>query len=334
MGFTVDPDLEDLCASVRTVLESAVLDDWRATWAAAVDLGWPTVGVPPEQGGLGLGQVGLSLLLEAAGRSYCPVVVSSAGLAGAALVQAGPAPGSAEALARIAAGAVATVATGAPAVVDRDRLRGAFAVVTDATRAEILVVRATQGGRDVLAVVDAGAPGVRVTPLDGPDLSVPIGAVAFAGVAPSAVIPVDAVAVLAACRASVAADLIGGAQRSLEVAVDYARERRQFGRAIGGFQGVKHPLADVYVGIERARSLAYGAAVMVDAGSADAPRTAAMAKAAASEAALHAAKVAVQTFGAMGTTWENGMHRHLGRARQGSALLGSPRDLYLELAAG
>jgi alkylation response protein AidB-like acyl-CoA dehydrogenase len=307
-------------------------DEWRATWATAVELGWPTVGLPVAAGGLGLGQVGLSLLLEAAGRSICPVILSTAGLAGAALGCADPEPVIAEWQRRIAAGAVATLTTGVRAPVVGGRMRCAFPVVTDATRAEVFVVPAVRSGRDVLAVVEATDPAVEVIALDGPDLSVPIGAVRFDGVAPIAVVPVDDAAMLAACRTSVAADLVGGAQRSLELAVAHARERYQFGLPIGTFQGVKHPLADVYVGIERARSLTYGAAVLIDAASDDAPRAAAMAKAAASEAALLAAKVAIQTFGAMGTTWENGLHRQLGRARQGFALFGPPRDLYLEVA--
>ncbi len=342
MGFTIDDDLEELCASVRAVLEGGdlerrVADDWRATWATAVELGWPTVGIPAELGGLGLGQVGLSLLLEAAGRSLGPVIVSTAGLAGAALTQAGPDPATADALARIGAGAVATLATGAPATVEGDRLRGAFPVVTDATRADMFVVPATRDGRDVLAVVEATDPGASVTAREGPDHSVPIAAVVFDGAAPFAVVPVAAAAVLAACRTSVAADLVGGAQRALELAVAYACARRQFGRVIGEFQAVKHPLAEVYVQIERARSLTYRAAVTIDDPEAD-PRVvaeaAAMAKAAAAEAALGAAKVGIQTFGAVGTTWENELHRHLGRARQGLALLGTPRDLYLGVAAG
>ena len=354
MGFTIDDDLEELRASVRAVLErsprdvAAESDDsWRATWSTAVYLGWPTVGLPAELGGLGLGQVGLSLLLEAAARSLCPAILGTAGLAGAALVQAArepsasarPAPGPAEALARIAGGAVATLALEGTAAIESGTgfLNGAFATVTDATRAELFVVSATRGSRAVLAVVDAVDPGVHVTPLPGPDLSVPIAAVAFDGAAPRATVPADARAVLAAARSSVAADLLGSAQRSLELAVAYACERRQFGRVIGEFQAVKHPLADVYVQIERGRSLTYGAAVMIDDPAADArvvSDTAAMAKAAAAEAALLAAKVGIQTFGAMGTTWENELHRHLGRARQELALFGTPRDLYLELAGG
>lgn len=350
MGFTIDAELEDLRASVRAVLEREPVgatgsdESWRAIWSTAVELGWPTVGLPPEHDGLGLGQVGLALLLEAAGRFLCPAILSTAGLAGAALAQAARGPsasagtptGLADALASIAAGAVATLATDGPAEVERATglLRGTFATVTDATRAELFVVAATRAGGAVLAVVVAGDPDVRVTPLPGPDLSVPIAGVSFDSADPLVTVAVDERAVLAAARTSVAADLLGGAQRSLELAVAYACERRQFDRVIGGFQAVKHPLADVFVQIERARSLTYGAAVMIDDPAADplvVARTAAMAKAAASEAALGAAKVGIQTFGAMGTTWENDLHRFLGRARQELALFGTPRDLYLEL---
>ena len=342
MGFTVDADLEDLRASVRAVLESDAPTepgDWRATWATAVELGWPAVGLPEADGGLGLGQVGVALMLEATGRSRCPVVLSTAGLAGTALGQVGPEPQAAATRARIARGAAATLAMGATAGVEvvLGALHGTADVVTDASRAELFVVVATRDRQAVLAVVEASDPRVRVAPLAGPDVSTPIGSVQFDGAVPGAIVPVDAGTVVAACRTSVAADLIGGAQRSLELAVAYASARQQFGRAIGEFQGVKHPLADVYVGIERARSLTYAAAVLIDDPGADpqaASRHAAMAKAAASEAALAAAKVGIQTFGAMGTTWENDLPRHLGRARQGFALFGTPRDLYLELAAG
>ena len=122
----------------------------------------------------------------------------------------------------------------------------------------------------------------------------------------------------------------------LDITVTHANTREQFDRVIGSFQGVKHRLADCYVAIERARSLTYGAAMLVTDPVADAEETwraAALAKAAASEAAVETARAGVQVHGALGMTWEHDVHLYLRRAWQLEPVLGDSAALYRAAAA-
>ncbi|EUA23422.1 acyl-CoA dehydrogenase, C-terminal domain protein [Mycobacterium xenopi 4042] len=102
-----------------------------------------------------------------------------------------------------------------------------------------------------------------------------------------------------------AAQLVGAGQALLDAAVDYAKQRSQFGRAIGSYQAIKHKLADVHIAVELARPLVYGAALSLAGDSADAHRDVSAAKVAASDAALAAARSALQTHGAIGFTAEH-----------------------------
>jgi alkylation response protein AidB-like acyl-CoA dehydrogenase len=125
------------------------------------------------------------------------------------------------------------------------------------------------------------------------------------------------------------------ADRILEVTVEHARTRCQFGRPIGGFQAVKHRLADLYLAVERARTLTYDAAMVhddPDAGPARREVAASLAKAAAGEAAMSAARTGVQLHGAIAITWENDLHLLARRARQGSLALGDHRVHYRRAA--
>jgi alkylation response protein AidB-like acyl-CoA dehydrogenase len=125
-------------------------------------------------------------------------------------------------------------------------------------------------------------------------------------------------------RTVVAAELIGTARRALDGAVQYAKERHQFGRAIGSFQGIKHMLADRYVQLEAAGLLVDAAITAVDEGRSGAPAAALAALAAATEAAQAAAGDALQTHGGIGFTWEHPSHVFLKRVRARRSLFGSP----------
>ena len=116
-----------------------------------------------------------------------------------------------------------------------------------------------------------------------------------------------------------AAQLIGGAEALLAAAVDYAKQRTQFGRVIGSYQSIKHKLADVHIAIELARPLIYGAALSMDA------RDVSAAKAAASEAATHAARAALQTHGAIGYTAEHDLSLWLLRVQALRSAWGTPQ---------
>ena len=121
-----------------------------------------------------------------------------------------------------------------------------------------------------------------------------------------------------------ATDLLGGAQRCLDMAVGHARERIQFGRPIGSFQAIKHTCADMMVAVESARSAAYYAGCVAAEGGDDLARVASLAKAWCSEAYFRCAADALQVHGGVGFTWEYDVHLHLKRARGGESFLGSP----------
>ncbi len=149
--------------------------------------------------------------------------------------------------------------------------------------------------------------------------------------APVAATAVEVESALAAPLVAAAADLVGVAGTALARSVEHAKARRQFGKPIGAFQGVKHALADNYVSLERARSLTYAAAARLDdptTDSATAWPAAAMAKAAAGDAAVGCARTAVQVHGAIAQTWEHDIHLYLRHAWQAAATLGDSRALY------
>jgi alkylation response protein AidB-like acyl-CoA dehydrogenase len=121
---------------------------------------------------------------------------------------------------------------------------------------------------------------------------------------------------------ALAAEQLGGAQRALDMAVAYAKERVQFGRPIGSFQALKHELADVMVKVEAARSAVYYAGCAAAASGDALPAAASMAKASASEAFSFATATALQVFGGVGFTWEYDVHLYFKRARSSATLLG------------
>lgn len=316
-----------LAAECPTTFVRASYDDperWRGLWKTVVDLGWTALAEPEPE----MGAVELVLLMEECGRAAAPVpLLSSIGLA------AGVGETVRGELAAGAVGALAVAGVGSrtmsPGVrLDSGRLVGVAGVVADAARAELFVVLASGPDGDVASVVRAE--GVTLSGDHSLDPSRPVADVSF-DVVPESVTPVASGEALARPYTAAAAELVGVASRLLEMGVEYAKTREQFGQAIGSFQGVKHKLADVYVAVERARSLTYLAAMMLDVGQ-PAWRAGALAKAAASEAAMTAARACVQVHGAIAQTWEHDAHLFVRRAWQAAAAYGDARVLYKEVA--
>ena len=133
--------------------------------------------------------------------------------------------------------------------------------------------------------------------------------------------------------AALALEAAGIAQRALELAVEHARTREQFGRPIGAYQAVSHPLADTYVESELARSLAYWAAWCLAEGDDETPVAAAAAKSFAGDAAVAACERAIQVLGGIGFTWEHPLHAYYERALAIQAYGGYPRELRARIAA-
>jgi alkylation response protein AidB-like acyl-CoA dehydrogenase len=233
--------------------------------------------------------------------------------------------------------APARVAGRGPAGSGTVKLRGTIRAVADALPAQALLVPA-EGVPAGLYLVQAGAPGVHLTPVVSLDMTrqlcdislddaegrpVAVGADAEAAV----------LAGLTAGAAVLAAEQLGLAQRCLDLTVAYVKERRQFARPIGSFQALKHRLADLWTTITLARAASrYAAACLAD-GDRDAPVAVALAKSACCEAAVLAAQECVQLHGGIGFTWEHPAHLYLKRAKAASLAFGAPGAHRAALAA-
>ncbi|HKI42341.1 MAG: acyl-CoA/acyl-ACP dehydrogenase [Mycobacterium sp.] len=320
--------------AARQALDDA--ERWRGLWKMVVDLGWTELAAPDSGD---YGPLELAVVLEECGAAIAPVpLLSSVGLAAGALRGSGLD----SVLADIAGGAVATLAVhapgarlpGAPMTLRQGRLRGRAVAVPDLPRADLIVTLARTDDDGIAVAVARCGDGVTVMPAgESTDPAQPLADVEI-DAQPLAVAPVNIEAALAAPLVAAAADLVGVAGAALHRSVEHAKTRRQFGSPIGAFQGIKHALADNYVGVERARSLTYAAAARLSDPSiapAEAWTAAALAKAAAGDAAANCARTTVQVHGALGQTWEHDSHLYVRRAWQGAALLGDSRALYHEV---
>ena len=341
---TVRDILRTVCPreAARQALNDA--ERWRGLWKTVVDLGWTELAAPDS---VDYGLLELAVVLEECGAAIAPIpLLSSVGLAAGAL-RALPDNGLEAVLAEIAGGVVATLAVhapgtrlpGAPMTLRHGRLHGRAVAVPNLSRAELIVTvaRTDDGPGVVAAAVARCGDGVTVvSPGESTDPAQPLADVEI-DTEPLAVAPLGTggiEAALAAPLVAAAADLVGVAGAALQRSVEHAKTRRQFGTPIGAFQGVKHALADNYVGVERARSLTYAAAARLSAANvdpADAWTAAALAKAAAGDAAASCARTMVQVHGALGQTWEHDSHLYVRHAWQGAAMLGDSRALYHEV---
>ena len=303
---------------------------WHGLWKSVVDLGWTALA------GDEFDAIDLVAVLEECGAAIAPIpMLSSVGLAAGVLMAGGPAFD--PALADIASGTVATLATQAagrrlptaPMTFRGGRVQGKAVGVPELSRAEYIVTLAASDDETVAAVLRVGND-VEVHETDSIDPSRPLADMRV-DVVPDAVARVDLESALSVPLLATAAELVGVAAAALRRSVEHAKSRTQFGKPIGSFQGIKHALADNYVSVERARSLTYAAAARVDDPATTASQrwiAAALAKAAAGDAAVNCARTAVQVHGAIAQTWEHDMHLYVRRAWQGAALLGDSRALY------
>ena len=309
-------------------------------WKEIAGLGWTGLMVAEEHGGAGLGALHLALLLEEMGRVLLPSPFLAGALAGAALSAAGDArwlPGlaSGDLLATLAfaepegswepGDVAATAEPGKNGFV----LRGAKAYVPAAASANLVVTPFREpDGAMALFAVELPAAGVVVEPETGVDPTRRSGRVLFddARVGAEARLPGDGAAALAAAFrlgwTALAAEAVGAAESTLILTRDYAVDRAQFGRQIGSFQAVKHPLVNVMIAVESARTLTYGAAAAINHAEESSEIPARMAKAAASDAFHFAANRAVQLHGGYGFTIDCDVHHFFKRALWVRATLG------------
>jgi alkylation response protein AidB-like acyl-CoA dehydrogenase len=299
-------------------------------WNALMGLGLGALVLPEREGGSGLGLLDLALLVEAAGAVATPGPLLQHLVATLAVGLCDDAALKARLLGRLAEGTtIATLAFGDgwpgsqfPASFEHGRATGSVAPVTGAISASVFVVNTQDGG---LALVEDEGVGKRA--LAGTDRSRPVGQVKFDNAAATLIFaPGDAriMRVFNAALILIAADALGGAQYCLDLSVAYAGEREQFGQPIGRFQALKHQLAAMAMEVEPARALLWYAAHAWDAGLDDASHAAAQAKAHITDRFVSVSRAAVEAHGAIGYTWEYGLHLWLRRALFDQAYLGSP----------
>jgi len=361
MDFAFTPEQELLRRTARAVLaECASMERVRqmiadadglgdAEWRRMAALGWQGLLVPEEYGGSGLGMLELAIVLEEMGRVVLPGPFVGTVLAGLAILAGGDAVQRAHWLPRIADGTSrATVAVleesgrwdpGAiGAVLQREHdglvLSGTKRFVSEAERADLLVCavrRADDDGRLALALLERDTPGLTITPLAGMDQTRRVATVAFERVRVAAdhLLPCDGENELARLldrgRVALAADMCGGAERVLELTVEYAKVRQQFGRAIGSFQAIQHRCADMSVEVEKAKAATYYAAWADAEGADDAALAAVTAKAIAGDAYRFVTAHAIQVHGGIGFTWEHDLHLYFKRAQADEVAFGDAR---------
>ena len=280
------------------------------SWQALMALGIGALALPEADGGAGLGLLDAALVCEMAGSAAAPGPLIGQ-IVGAIAVANCANAATRELLPAIASGeAVVTLA------LDGDLVQAARA-------AQYFLADDGAGG---LHLIEAGD-GAKIEPLTATDRSRPVSRVSFGTVEAHPLYPAgdpmvqrlkDAALVL------IAADSLGGAQHCTDLSVDYAKTREQFGQPIGKFQGLKHQLAQMALEVEPARALVWYAAYAWDAGLADAPRAAAMAKAHLCEVYTRTTRAAIAAHGGIGYTWEYGLNYWFRRSIYNRAWLGSP----------
>ena len=313
----------------------------RATWQALAELGWPALTLPESLGGSGLGFAEAAIVAEALGRhAVIQHYVACATMPSVILVAATASPATTDLAQLLQSGEkLLTLAwqeeTGqldavspATRLVDGS-LHGRKIFVPAADSDSILLVLADRGGVPVLVGVDASSANVAIesvpTGLGG------FGHVTFTGAPVQGQVPLlegagaiqAVVAAIDAARALLAAQLHGVANGCLSKTLEYVADRKQFGRAIGSFQSIRHRCVDLRIGCALAGATWHDAVVALDSGRSDASLAAAAAKARCADVALDVGRASVQMHGAMGYTEEGGVGRYLRTAMAGGAWLGS-----------
>jgi alkylation response protein AidB-like acyl-CoA dehydrogenase len=317
-------------AEIRRLMETDTAYD-ATLWSKLTDQGYTGIIFPEAYGGVGLGKVELMLLMEEAGRALLPgPFFSTVVLAGTVLDAVGTSGHKEEYLASICRGevrsTVAILEAGASWNM-RDiqlsavngKLNGEKFFVSDAAVADFLVVVARNG----VFVTDSKSHGLKITPMSGMDLTRKLYAVEFSNTpAEELGSNLNLPRAFDIATAALAAELVGGMQRTLDVTVEYAKTRKQFGKPIGIFQAVQHQCAEMYLETESSRSAAYYAGWALEENSPEAAVAVSIAKMYCSDAARTVGNRGIQIHGGMGFTWENDLHLYYRRAKASETAFG------------
>ena len=313
----------------RLMATDCAYDD--SLWRKLTAQGYTGIIFPEEYNGVGLGKVELILLMEEAGRALLPgPFFSTVVLSGSVIDGVASAEQKKKYLAPICRGearsTVAILEAAASwdlgqiqmAAVNR-RLSGEKLFVPDAAVADWILVLARNG----VFLVDKKSPGVTVSPMFSMDLTRKLYAVQFDNASAEKLgdLAGSKTAIDIATTALVA-EMVGGMQRTLDMTVEYAKTRKQFGKTIGSFQAVQHQCADMYLETERSRSAAYYAAWALEENVPDASAAVSIAKIYASDAGRTVGNRGIQVHGGMGFTWENDLHLYYRRAKASEIAFG------------
>ena len=314
--------LDDRCdmAAVRRACDRGGFD--RELWQAMVDQGWTGIAVPEPLGGIGLGTVEAAVLLEQTGAHLAPVPLAQQLIALGVLA---PGPWGE----RLVSGeAVACVARTPLERAGDGSVSGRPEPVVYGARADVLVAPAG----DELVAVDLA--GIARSPEPAMDQTRELAWIDLGGAAAVTVGGAEEVAAhLDRGAVFHSAEMLGAAEAVMNLAVEYAKVREQFGRPIGSFQAVKHRCADMLVDVEAMRSAVHHAAWALGSGGTEAAETAAVAKIWCSDAAVRVAESALQVHGGIGFTWEADVHLYLKRAQLDQVAFGDARHHRARLAA-
>lgn len=360
MRFRFDPEHDELRQVVRRLLaesggaadvisrasEPAACDP-RLTARLASEVGVYGLAVPEQFGGAGFGMLELGVVFQEAGRAALGAPLLSPVLAADLLLQA---TGSGGMLARITSGELIAApaiaeeplgwdglpATAAVRSADGWTLTGTKDWVLDGAQAGLFVVSAMSPDGPALFAAEAGALGLAVEPVATIDISRRFARLRLDAVPATALTVPDALTAVRRSRdrglVLLSADHVGIAQQCLEMATAWAKEREQFGQAIGSFQAIKHKLASVRLELEAAESACMYALWAAQQAPAEFATAARIAAHTCAEAAMLAASENIQVHGGIGATWEHPAHVYLRRATTGRRLLADPQALLEDLA--
>jgi alkylation response protein AidB-like acyl-CoA dehydrogenase len=321
-----------------------------ALWQQAAELGWLGLIIPEENGGLGLRWIDLTVVLEETARGLCPLPIASQAMTAAAILRCGSDSQQSSWLPAMAAGEVvcttalyddpnwihpdAVQLTGTP-VEGGVRLDGVKPFVPDALAADYLLL--AYRGADGLGLAALRRDQVTLTPQPQMDGTKPAGRVVMDAVtvAEEFLLPLneaDLDYLTDVGAVAVTAEMVGAAEAALNMTSEYAKERIQFGKPIGQYQGVKHRLADIYVDVESFKSLLYYAAWAVDEAPDELPRAISMAKGYASDAFARIGIDGIGLHGAIGFTAEYDIQLYLKRSKWARPMYGDS-DYHLDRVA-
>jgi alkylation response protein AidB-like acyl-CoA dehydrogenase len=317
-------------AEMRRLMETDTAYD-AALWSKLTDQGYTGIIFPEAYGGVGLGKVELMLLMEEAGRALLPgPFFSTVVLAGTVLDAVASPAHQQKYLAPICRGeARSTVAIleanaswnprDIQLTATNGKLTGEKYFVSDAAIADFIIAVARNG----VFIVNSKAPGLKISPMSAMDLTRKLYVVEFSSTPAEEIgATTNLERAFDVATAALSAELVGGMQRTLDITVEYAKTRKQFGKPIGTFQAVQHQCADMYLETESSRSAVYYAGWALEENSPDASTAVSIAKMYASDAARTVGNRGIQIHGGMGFTWENDVHLYYRRAKGSETAFG------------